>query len=81
MIKNENKANGHESQDRRFMTEKEVAIRYSLSHRTLQNWRQSGLGPPYVKIGRSVRYPILKTDEWFEQFSFQSTTQYEAIAK
>jgi hypothetical protein len=24
--------------------------------RTLQSWRVSGIGPPYVKVSRTVRY-------------------------
>jgi len=39
-----------------FLTEKEAARLLSLSHRTLQAWRRQGVGPRFIKFGRSVRY-------------------------
>jgi excisionase family DNA binding protein len=39
-----------------FLTEKEAARLLSLSHRTLQAWRRQGVGPKFIKFGRSVRY-------------------------
>jgi hypothetical protein len=41
-----------------FLTPKEVATRWRISHQTLANWRSSGVGPPYVKIGNKVLYPV-----------------------
>ena len=39
------------------LTEKDLASRWSVSHRTLQNWRVAKKGPKYIKIeGSSVRY-------------------------
>lgn len=40
----------------RLLTEKEAAERLGLSVRTLQAWRQRGLGPEYVKLSRAIRY-------------------------
>ena len=37
-------------------TEMQAAIFLGVSARTLQAWRVRGGGPPYVKIGRAVRY-------------------------
>jgi predicted DNA-binding transcriptional regulator AlpA len=39
-----------------FLTEKQAARLLSISHRTMQAWRRSGLGPPFIKLGRAVRY-------------------------
>ena len=39
-----------------FMTEKQAARLLSLSHRTLQAWRRTGLGPSFIKFGRAIRY-------------------------
>jgi excisionase family DNA binding protein len=39
-----------------FLTEKQVARLLSISHRTLQAWRRAGVGPAFIKLGRSVRY-------------------------
>ena len=40
----------------RLLTEIDAADRLSVSFRTLQQWRVSGGGPRFVKIGRCVRY-------------------------
>ena len=37
-------------------TEMQAAIFLGVCVRTLQAWRVRGGGPPYFKIGRSVRY-------------------------
>jgi predicted DNA-binding transcriptional regulator AlpA len=31
---------------------------------TLANWRSARTGPPFVKVGRHVRYRIGDVDEW-----------------
>lgn len=38
------------------LTEKELAARWRVSVRTLQNWRWMGRGPRYLKIGARVLY-------------------------
>jgi len=38
------------------MTEIDAALFLGLSVRTLQQWRVSGGGPRYTKLGRAVRY-------------------------
>jgi predicted DNA-binding transcriptional regulator AlpA len=35
-----------------------AAIIMGLQTQTLRNWRAQSKGPPYIKIGRSVRYDI-----------------------
>lgn len=42
----------------KFLKTKEVARRWSVSHRTLENWRQAGTGPRWVKLGSRVAYPL-----------------------
>lgn len=43
-----------------FLTPQQVADRYSsaITPRTLANWRSTGQGPDYVKIGGKVMYPV-----------------------
>jgi hypothetical protein len=36
----------------------ELARRWRLSHRTLERWRWTGEGPPYLKIGGRVVYRL-----------------------
>lgn len=40
----------------RLLTEIDAADRLAVSVRTLQQWRVSGGGPRFAKIGRCVRY-------------------------
>lgn len=40
------------------INEIEVAQTLNLSVQTLRNWRNQRKGPPYLKIGRSVRYSV-----------------------
>ena len=40
----------------RAMSERETALRLSLSVATLRVWRKTGKGPRFVRFGRAVRY-------------------------
>ena len=46
--------------DRRaFINTKQLAERWGMAHRTLENWRQKTVGPRYMKHkGGAVRYAI-----------------------
>ena len=48
----------------------------SLSPKTLDKWRNTGDGPDYLKVGRSVRYDQAKLDEWLEGRRRRSTSEY-----
>jgi hypothetical protein len=52
--------------DTKFLTADEVAERYrgEISVGTLRNWRAQRVGPPFIKIGKSVLYPVQALDEW-----------------
>ena len=52
--------------DNKFLTTEEVAERYrgEISVGTLRNWRAQPVGPPFMKIGKSVLYPVEGLDEW-----------------
>ncbi len=41
-----------------LIDERALAQRWSISLKTLRNWRVSGCGPAFRKIGRSVRYAM-----------------------
>jgi hypothetical protein len=40
-----------------------------LNHKpqTLRNWRSKHVGPPYIKLGRSVRYKTADLIAWMDQ--------------
>ena len=52
--------------DNKFLTADEVSERYrgEISVGTLRNWRAMRIGPPFVKIGKAVLYPISELDAW-----------------
>lgn len=43
---------------KKLLTEKEVSKRFCISCSTLQKHRLKGIGIPYIKLGRLVRYDI-----------------------
>lgn len=49
-----------------FMTEDEVSDRYRglVAPGTLRNWRNRGVGPPYVKVGKGVLYARAGLEAW-----------------
>lgn len=46
------------------LTEKELAARWGLHPGTLAHWRSKGIGPQFVKLGRSVRYRVADVEEY-----------------
>ncbi|MEH2551622.1 hypothetical protein V1283_008267 [Bradyrhizobium sp. AZCC 2262] len=50
----------------KYLTAEEVAERYrgEISVGTLRNWRMARIGPPFIKIGKAVLYPIDELDAW-----------------
>lgn len=47
-------------------TTEEVAALLELAPETLVIWRCHGKGPPYLKVGRKVWYPLDRLDAWLE---------------
>jgi hypothetical protein len=41
-----------------FLTPKQLADRWHLRDQTLANWRTARQGPPFIKIGSKVLYPV-----------------------
>lgn len=50
--------------ERAYLTSKEVADRWRLSDKTLANWRHAGKGPPFIRVGSRVLYPIEGINAW-----------------
>lgn len=50
----------------KFLTAEEVVARYrqQFSEGTLRNWRAMRIGPPFVKVGKSVLYPVEGLNAW-----------------
>lgn len=46
------------------LRESELAARWRFSTRTLQRWRKTESGPPYVWIGGSIRYLLSDIEDY-----------------
>lgn len=53
--------------------QKELAARWHVSPRTLEQWRWQGRGPRFLKIGGRVLYPLVEV-EAFEAASLHANT-------
>ena len=47
-----------------FLTTEEAAKRLKRSAKTLEYWRTAGLGPPFYRQQRSVRYLLSEILAW-----------------
>jgi hypothetical protein len=53
-----------------------AAERLGISQRTLEKYRVTGGGPPFIKIGKSIRYRIGDLDSWIAKHEFPNTSAY-----
>jgi len=58
--------------------ENQAATFLGVSPRSLQAWRVRGGGPPYVKIGRAVRYQRRALVSYQQEHTVSSTTEADA---
>lgn len=52
--------------DDRLLDPTDVSALLSIPTATLANWRSNSVGPPYLRVGRHVRYRQCDLDEWIE---------------
>lgn len=57
-----------------YCTPTELAERLAVSRGTLANWRVRGSGPPFIRVGRRIRYRREAVDEWLARREFSSTS-------
>jgi predicted DNA-binding transcriptional regulator AlpA len=58
-----------------LLTAKEVAARLKVSLSWLAKARMRGDGPPYICIGRSIRYTEAGTAQWMKSRQRLSTSE------
>jgi predicted DNA-binding transcriptional regulator AlpA len=58
-----------------LLTPKETAQRLKVSLSWLAKARLRGDGPPYIKVGRSIRYPEPGLLQWMKSRTRTSTSQ------
>lgn len=52
-----------------------LAERLSIRRRTVDEWRITGKGPKFIRIGRSVRYNPESVDSWLLSNEHNSTVE------
>ncbi len=57
-----------------YESRQQFAARSGLSERTLEKLATDGEGPPFVKVGRRVLYPIAEADDWLRARMVRSTS-------
>lgn len=63
-----------------LMTTKQAADVLQVKESTLEQWRWSGKGPEFIKVGRCVRYRESGLSAFLNARSFTSTTEAQAAA-
>jgi hypothetical protein len=58
-----------------YLTSKELAHRWRLSEQTLANWRHARKGPPFVRIGGRILYPIASLSDYERQWHSTDSSQ------
>jgi predicted DNA-binding transcriptional regulator AlpA len=56
--------NSSSRDDESLLNEAEAAKFLAVSVRTLQAWRTRDSGPPFVRLGRAIRYRLKDLIEW-----------------
>tara|TARA_R110000868_G_scaffold380784_4_gene647020 strand:+ start:17393 stop:17632 length:240 start_codon:yes stop_codon:yes gene_type:complete len=56
------------------VSEKQAAERWPYSVKWYQKMRHIGGGPPYIKVGNRVIYPIVQLDCWFREHGLRYST-------
>lgn len=60
-------------------TTKDIADNCGIKENTLAYWRSMGIGPKFVKVGRTVMYPKEPMLDYFREHLYQCTAEYEEI--
>jgi predicted DNA-binding transcriptional regulator AlpA len=58
-----------------LLTQRQCAEALALSERTLERFRVSGVGPKFVRMGKSIRYRLSDVDAWIASRVVGSTAE------
>lgn len=61
-----------------LLKEQQVSSRCNFSLNTLRYWRAVGDGPPFVKIGRAVRYNVAALVDYIRRHTCEPKTRATA---
>lgn len=51
----------------------DLGAQIETSPAVLANWRYLGIGPKFIKLGRSVRYRVSDVETWLDEQTRQQT--------
>jgi predicted DNA-binding transcriptional regulator AlpA len=54
----------HPAEPSKFLDEKQLCSELGISSVTATKWRRNAEGPPFVRVGRLIRYPRVSVDAW-----------------
>jgi hypothetical protein len=54
-----------------YLPESALCEQYPFSPRTVQRWRATGDGPPYIRVGRRILYRRSDVEEWLSSQTFR----------
>ena len=55
---------------------REVSADLYVAINTLARWRTVGYGPPFMRYGGLIRYPVKEYEEWKKKNTFKSIAAY-----
>ena len=58
-----------------WLTQDQLAARLNISQRTLERMRNSGTGPRFSKVAKTILYREADVEEWLAERSFGSTAE------
>lgn len=58
-----------------LLTPPSLAERLEVTERTLSEWRITGRGPAFIRVGKTVRYRPSAVDTWLLSQEHQSTAE------
>lgn len=64
-----------QSQIAPLLDERDVAVILGVTRHALQAWRVRGGGPPFIKVGRCIRYRESDITKWLDSHTCANTSQ------
>lgn len=64
----------------RILSEPELVRAGVASLGTLANWRSAGIGPPFIRLGSGIGYPLSGLRDWIEAGGTRSHRAPKAAA-
>jgi predicted DNA-binding transcriptional regulator AlpA len=67
--------------DEKHLSPEQLAEREGVALGTVYTWNKSASGPPYLRVGRHVRYRLVDVLAWEESRLVYSSDQWAAMPR